>query len=115
MSSVDCASGSCGSRGEGGMLVDESAAMEGNGGRKAGIWEGDFQCSVRARLRDGEEGLDMGERGSGGVDGRGGGVFLSSGDGERIISLSTIIATSSSSPSMSTSSSSSSLTTGGLS
>lgn len=69
--------------------------IEGKGGRKAGIWDGGFQFAVRGRLRDGDEGFDTGERGSGGVEGRGGGVFLSSGEGERTRCESIAIASSS--------------------
>lgn len=134
MSSVDCVSVKvCG---EGGMLLGRgSVFMDGKGGRKPGICDGGFQFDVRARLRgerEGDDGFDMGERGSGGVDGRilAGEDFLtvSSGNGEPTRWESSIIAASCSSvssvsesagmSSMSTSSASSSLSysdIGGLS
>jgi len=64
MSSVGCISARV--LGEEGILLGRGSADEGKGGRKAGTWEGGFQFAVRARLR-GDDGLDMGERGSGGV------------------------------------------------
>jgi len=41
----------------------------GKGGKKSGTCGGGFQFSVRGRFRAGDEGLDIGDNGNGGVDG----------------------------------------------
>lgn len=49
--------------------------MEGKGGKKCGIYSGGSQFGSRGRFRLGEDGLEMGDKGNGGVDGRDGRRF----------------------------------------
>ncbi len=49
-----------------------SSTMEGKGGKKCGIYSGGSQFGSRGRFRLGEDGLEMGDKGNGGVDGRDG-------------------------------------------
>ena len=51
----------------------KSSETVGKGGRKSGICSGGSQLDVRGRFRGGEDGLDMGDKGNGGVEGREGG------------------------------------------
>jgi hypothetical protein len=60
-------SGVGGMGGDGGTVESRSS---GKGGRKSGMWDGGRQPKVLGRLRVGEDGFDIGDKGKGGVDGR---------------------------------------------
>lgn len=60
-----------GGREIGGGDGEGSGVLLGNGGKKAGMWDGGFHPELRGLFRGGVEGLEIGERGKGGVSGRG--------------------------------------------
>lgn len=60
---MDCAVGGLGTRSSSGGAG--SSDMDGKGGRKSGICSGGSQFDERCRFRIGDEGFDIGDRGTG--------------------------------------------------
>ena len=53
-----------------GLLTRCGSPSAGKGGKKSGMWSGELQLAVRLRFRGGDDDLDIGEGGKGGVGGR---------------------------------------------